>query len=330
VTKPLAVALRLDRNIIPETDEIRLFAKIRNEANKLPFWISYYRKLGVNRFFIVDNDSTDHTVESLSKDKDVHIFSTSEKMSAARGGMDWIEPLLQQHGQNRWCLIVDADELLVYPDSERIPLRELCQMLDQINADGFFCLLIDMYPDRNINEVTYLPGQSFLEVCPFFDHSGYQCLWSGPNGPLVVGGPRLRTFYPEHQAGIHWRFLRRIRAYSGKPISDPPLLNKVPLVRWNNHMSFGPAAHYLRRAHLAKGNGALLHFKFLGDFIDRVEEELVRKAYFNEGEHYQSYFRRLRARGNRIRKIDLMCKRSVRFDNSQQLVKLGLITYPAI
>lgn len=183
--------LRLDNDIIPEADEIRLFAKVRNEANRLPFWTSYYRKLGVDRFFMIDNDSTDHTVELLSRDKDVHIFSTSEKMSMARAGMDWIEPLLHQYGQNRWCLIVDADELLVYPDSESVPLREFCQMLGQINADAFGCLLIDMYPAGNIHDVTYVPGQSFVDVCPFFDSSGYKCLWADRKGPSIVGGPRL-------------------------------------------------------------------------------------------------------------------------------------------
>jgi len=189
--KPMAMMLRLDNDIIPEADEIRLFAKVRNEANRLPFWTSYYRKLGVDRFFMIDNDSTDHTVELLSRDKDVHIFSTSEKMSMARAGMDWIEPLLHQYGQNRWCLIVDADELLVYPDSESVPLREFCQMLGQINADAFGCLLIDMYPAGNIHDVTYVPGQSFVDVCPFFDSSGYKCLWADRKGPSIVGGPRL-------------------------------------------------------------------------------------------------------------------------------------------
>ena len=326
----MAMMLRLDNDIIPEADEIRLFAKVRNEANRLPFWTSYYRKLGVDRFFMIDNDSTDHTVDLLSRDKDVHIFSTSEKMSMARAGMDWIEPLLHQYGQNRWCLIVDADELLVYPDSESVPLREFCQMLGRINADAFGCLLIDMYPAGNIHDVTYVPGQSFVDVCPFFDSSGYKCLWADRKGPSIVGGPRLRVFFPEHQDGIHWRILRQIRAYSGLPISIPPLLNKVPLVRWNKQMSFGPAAHYLWYSHPAKGGGALLHFKFLGDFVHRVEEELIRKAYSREGVHYKRYFRRLRARRNRFRDIDFMCKMSVPFDSSRQLVDLELIASPTI
>ena len=42
--------LRLDRNVIPGSDETRLFAKVRNEARRLPFFLSYYRRLGVNRF----------------------------------------------------------------------------------------------------------------------------------------------------------------------------------------------------------------------------------------------------------------------------------------
>ena len=47
---------RLDHNLIPDLDEIRLFAKVRNEAKRLPFFLCYYRALGVDRFFIIDND----------------------------------------------------------------------------------------------------------------------------------------------------------------------------------------------------------------------------------------------------------------------------------
>ena len=34
---------------------------MRNEKIRLPFFLRYYRNLGVNHFLIVDNDSTDGT-----------------------------------------------------------------------------------------------------------------------------------------------------------------------------------------------------------------------------------------------------------------------------
>ena len=143
---------RLDNNFIPISgSEVRLFAKVRNEVERLPFFLNYYRKFGVNRFFIIDNCSTDHTVDLLKQNSDCHIFSTSQKMVDARAGMDWIEPLLKKYGENRWCLIVDADELLVYPNSEDLPLAQFCQRLDALNVNALPCILRVSFIERGVH-----------------------------------------------------------------------------------------------------------------------------------------------------------------------------------
>lgn len=319
--------LRLDRNVIPGSDETRLFAKVRNEARRLPFFLSYYRRLGVNRFFIVDNGSTDGTLERLRESPDCHTFVTTETMSETNAGMHWIQPLLHRYGHSRWCVVVDADELLVYPDSEVVPLREFCRTLELVKADAFVCIMLDMYSDGNIEDVQYKAEQSFLDACPYFDRTGYRWLASRTKGPAIFGGPRLRMFYPEFlDRSMYKRIQRRFRAYCGqlfpklKPAS-PPRLSKVPLVKWNETMSFGPGAHELSFGHPAKGHGALLHFKFLGDFSGQVKEELDRKAYFDDGREYRRYFERIRTQVP----INFMCDISMRFAGSRQLLELGLI-----
>ena len=63
--------------------EIRLFAVIRNESLRLPSWLRHYRELGVNRFFIVDNDSSDGSGVALLKEPDVHLFHTRESFDGS-------------------------------------------------------------------------------------------------------------------------------------------------------------------------------------------------------------------------------------------------------
>jgi hypothetical protein len=334
---------RLDqRPIIDNASEIRLFMKVRNEARRLPYFLNYYRRLGIARFFIVDNGSTDNTVEFLQSNSDCHVFFTDQTMASSRAGMNWIEPLLKTYGQNHWCVIVDADELLVYPNSEQLGLTEFCKTLEQRNKNALLCIMIDMYPDGNIEEVEYHQGQSLIEACPFFDGSGYRYIRSiRRRVPLIIGGPRLRTIFPEL---LDWRVSTRVRRWTLSKLAsasaripyvkempffqklrplDAPHLNKVPLVRWNQGMSLAPAAHFISGAKLAAGNGALLHFKFLGDFTRRVGEETARNAYV--GDEYKRYYKRL---GQGF-PLNFMCGLSTRFTGSQQLLQLGLIRNPS-
>ncbi|MCL6588560.1 MAG: glycosyltransferase family 2 protein [Firmicutes bacterium] len=44
--------------------------------------IAHYRKLGANRFFIVDNNSADTTRDFLLKQPDVHLFFIRKKYAA--------------------------------------------------------------------------------------------------------------------------------------------------------------------------------------------------------------------------------------------------------
>ena len=57
---------RLDNNNFDiGPSEIIAFGCFRNEKLRLPYLLEYHKNLGVNRFFIIDNASTDGTVDYL-------------------------------------------------------------------------------------------------------------------------------------------------------------------------------------------------------------------------------------------------------------------------
>src|SRR5262245_43947488 len=45
--------------------EIPLICVLRNEAARLPLFFDHYKRLGIDRFFMVDNASTDSSMELL-------------------------------------------------------------------------------------------------------------------------------------------------------------------------------------------------------------------------------------------------------------------------
>ena len=75
----LARAWRRRRQLTPVADRtaslparpILLFSTMRNERIRVPYFLAYYRRLGVNHFLIVDNGSTDGSREFLAEQRDV-------------------------------------------------------------------------------------------------------------------------------------------------------------------------------------------------------------------------------------------------------------------
>ena len=123
--------------------EVLLFSNVKDEINRLPYFLNYYRELGVNQFYIVDNNSSDGTFEFLSKQEDVTLFHEERSFLHK---MDWMDEVRDKYGLNHWCLTADADELLVYPNCEQLALPEFCQYLEENDYQALFCLMIDFYP----------------------------------------------------------------------------------------------------------------------------------------------------------------------------------------
>ena len=301
---PLDPISRLDRHPLPPpTGEIRVFLVVRNEGTRLPWLLAYYRGLGATRFLILDNDSDDGTRDwLLAQGPDVHTFHTDGSFAASAAGMRWTNHLLDEHGSGAWCLTVDADEALVYPHCERLPLPGLTAYLDSLGAEALLAPMLDMYADAPLDAVTYVPGQSLIDAFPWFDASGY-VRRDAAKFPYVrvLGGCRARVFYATATAG--------------------PVLQKVPLIRWTTDIKYTSSKHTALPCRLADISGALLHFKFLPDFAAQMQAEVARGQHYLGAAEQRIYLRRLQAG----EALSLMGPVSCRYHDSQQLVALGLM-----
>lgn len=291
--------------------DILLYSTLRNEKVRLPYFLRYYREMGVNRFLIVDNDSTDGSAEYLADQPDVSLWSTDRSYKRARFGVDWLNWLQLRYAHGHWCLVVDPDEFLIYPFCDTRPLRALTDWLDASSIKSFSAMLLDMYPKGRIDEQPYLPGQNPLEIASWFDAGNYMMKKNPKFGNLwIQGGPRARVFFPEAPA-------------------KSPALNKIPLVKWNRRYAYVSSTHMLLPRGLnqvydewggEKASGMLLHAKFLDTFSAKAEEELERKQHYAASMEYKAYAQSLRD------DPELWCKWSEKYINWRQLEILGLMS----
>ena len=312
-------ALRKSHELRPvsdRTDRIRpsdllVFCTQRNEGVRLPYFLRYYREMGVNHFIFVDNDSTDTSLDYLARQEDVSVWTTRGGYKRSRFGMDWINFLLRRYGHGHWTLTVDPDEFFLYPFCDTRPLRALTDWLDASSIKSFSAMLLDMYPKGRIDAQPYEAGQNPLEIAHWFDAGNYSIRRNHRYGNLwIQGGPRARAFFADRP-------------------EQAPALNKVPLVRWDRRYAYVSSTHMLLPRGLnavfdewggEKASGLLLHTKFLDTFTGKAEEELTRKQHYAGSTEYLAYAARIRDNP------DLWCKWSEKYINWRQLEILGLMS----
>lgn len=305
------ISVKVDRTGGIGKTAILAFVTVRNEVERLPYFLAHYRKLGVDHFLFVDNGSDDGTAAYLADQPDVSVWTTAHSYRLARFGMDWLGWLLWRYGSGHWCLTVDADELLVYPECETRDLKVLTTWLDEQGCPSFGAIMLDLYPKGALEDVKYEPGDDPRDVLAWFDADNYRHRWHHYYGNLwIQGGVRERVFFAQ----------------------DPgraPTLNKTPLVKWHWRYAYVSSTHQALPTRLhdvfdleagTKASGVLLHTKFLPMIGSKTKEEMVRRQHFENSSLYTAYHQKLSQ--NPV----LWHQGSCRYQSTEQLVKLGLMS----
>jgi hypothetical protein len=329
-----------EHEIVESPGEIRAFILVRNEIAALPFLLSYYRNLGVARFFFIDDHSDDGSRDYLLKQTDTHVFVPSNSFGEANSGNDWLNFLLNKFGTGYWTLVIDADELLIYPHCEKMKLTDLCSYMDREGGTALFAFLLDMYPNGDISKAICVPGKPFYEICEFFDrHYVFKktrdvITNDGKLFPAdrVVGGPRLRKFYSwQGRSDIFTKILLKISItlarkadfWQGDKPHYAPALIKAPLVKWHSGCK-RLSSHIIAQAkpgRVLNVSGALLHFKFFAGFHNKAMQEASRGQHYGGGQEYRRYLSYIRKHKN----VSFMYDGSRKYVNSDSVLAQGLI-----
>lgn len=244
---------------------------VKDDLERIKLFFLHYRKLGVKQFVVIDNGSTDGTLEWISQQQNTRCYSVSSKFQT-ESKVAWIEKVLALTGYNRWYVVVDADELLDYVGSEQhnlISLIRHAQSNDYKHLNGY---LLDMYSDKPL----------FAEECKcsdmvsrfrYFDGSGYYL--QNYHSRIIDtdicalrGGPRSRVF------------LR-------KDIS----LNKQSIFYYNQDTLYSNP-HYLwpySNCYDVPYSYVLRHYKFLKQDLYEYKKRVEKKNFWNGSTEYRSY-----------------------------------------
>ena len=291
---------RRDPDLVPEA--IVLVACVRDEMIRVAQFLDHYRRIGVDHFVIVDNASADGTAEWLEQQPDVSLYRTSQSFAEAGCGWAWVETLLERHAAGRWCLVADADELLVYPGYPDLGLRDVIAYHEANGFTAMASLMLDMYA------ATLCPPQeavgSLLDLCPYYDSDGIRVA--------------CRVLLDRAQDRLMGGFRQRV-------LGTRVILNKIALfhngpgvrLSLSNHAIIGARCSDLRAVHL--------HFKYLADFRERVADEMARGEHWNGASEYRSYAQALDELEKADRRRNVLSAGSRRWAGTQSLIDCGIM-----
>jgi len=269
---------------------------IKNDIKRLKIFLEHYRKLGVNQFAFLDDKSTDGTKDFLLSQKDVELFASSQIFFTERKEA-WINRILAYYGFNRWYLVVDSDELLVYDDFENYSLTQFIKLLEKKNITAVTGIMVDMYSKEqsNLSEKTNIYADiDHFDKIGYFDGKYYRFM------PNPTGGMRYRVFGMQMTLG------------------------KTPLFFMDNKTIYHIHCLFPFERNFQKPKGiALLHYKFLSGDIEKYKERVSSKVMYKGSEEYKQYIEKIEENGL----IDFYDEKvSEKYINSQTLVEASLLT----
>ena len=292
-------------NDLTQVDGPTVIALAHNEMYFLPAWLDHYRKLGAERFIILDDASTDSTLDYLRAQPDVMVVGSHRRYGETVPVIDRLDPtgqtvemrrmvhlwrmiLPEKFTLNCWVVQAALDEFLVLPHG-----RKLADIFDELSTSEYDAItgtMLDIYP-ANIGVMRAQQMQSTVSFSDewFFDGVPHR-LPTGHHFRTVYHGSRARLFHhflPETAMTFHKRLLERLRRWYRRegPYRSVNNTQKFSLVRWRSG-TWMRSAHRISLPISKQHHLPILHMKFTGDLYRRSEVAIRSKSYCNSSKGY--------------------------------------------
>lgn len=252
--------------------EVAVVACQRNELFILPHFLDHYRRMGVGAFLIADNVSDDGTLEYLAEQPDVALFSVDTDYSASQYGVAWQQALLSSFRMNRWSVVADADEFLVWQDQPGGQIADLLATPEFEDAEAARIFMLDMYPGGPLEEAAFTAADPFAEA-GFVEREPFLQHWPG-QGPFSDS--------PVWTSALRHRLIPQARP-------DLFVAQKYALLRYRPWMRLSAGLHFLTDIRLAQRELFFAHFKYNANFHAKARDEVSRRQHFNNAEEYRKY-----------------------------------------
>jgi glycosyltransferase involved in cell wall biosynthesis len=321
--------------------DVNLYSIVCDEIFFMPAFFEYYRGLGVQQFILLDDGSTDGTVEflrsqpdcvllasNLTYGQDIVLKKVGGKCVSGRAGIFLKRAIPEKFLMNKYVLYVDADEFLILPDE----FEEMLSLFDDMSKRKLPCVaasVVDFYPanvsdlDRRDLPVTFA---DLLAGSPYYDAEPLLNMKPGAQ-PTLAGTSFSARLFREY--GIKETPFSFLPEWVIKALPFPvpgAVWRKTPIIRWSKDVWMN-GSHRANVPPPADRFLALAHFKFTSDLPRRVEAAMQRQAHSKKSQkyfHYSKLLKKMQSSGGIF-----IGPTSCTFEGPANLTKAGLMRWPA-
>lgn len=273
----------------------------KNDLERMKVFMAHYKKIGVRQFIVVDNNSDDGTLEWLSTQENVRVYSIKDTYETHKR-VAWIQRVLAMTGYDRWYLVMDSDELLDYVGSETHNIIDCVEWAEEHRYDRLCGLMLDMYPDAPMFSIK---NSDIENTVWYFDGSDsyrkeYRDTENGTvTRTILLGGARERVLGSTTKLG-----------------KQPLFYFTKEALYYNSHF-FIPIVEYDE----APCCFAIRHYKFLDTDAIEYKKRVINGNYGFGSKYYKDMFDKS---GNH-KADNMIYEGSVKHESSESFRNIALI-----
>ena len=292
-----------------DDDQAAVTCLVKNGGFYIKAFLEHYFQMGFKHVVILDNGSSDDTVQIANSFPNVSVFTTQIDVSRHQSNLK--RHIARRAVQNGWCLDVDIDEFFEYPYSDRVPLDGFLAYLNEKGFTAVVTQMLDMFSDRPLSHMLRTQQEDIKNVYRYFSLAAID-----------------RIAYS--RAELTCRFAKRNRLSSSEIeilfggirktlYGLSCLLTKHSLFRRHESIDLFPHVHFVDNASLADVTCALLHYKMTSNAFDLAKQN--ESAFATNSKGYNDFIETL----VNNRDAYLIDETSQVFRDANQLVELGFL-----
>jgi len=305
--RPVILRLRLRHVHGPQKipyarNELIVLCVVRDGALHVKSFLEHHLALGVAHIVLLDNGSTDATIDLARRYDRVTILRTTCPYRKYETILK--RYLVNRFSRNRWSLFADIDERFDYPYSDVIDLGGLLAYLNEHSYTAVVAQMLDMFGDGPLDRLGSTPEDTLEEKYPYYDISAVE------KHDYVFGRPE-NSAIKMHSGGV-----RKTVFGTENGLTKAALIlasaEVVPFVGW----------HHTEGASIADFSCVLLHFPFVSTFGKKVEEAVRTDRYrVSAAGEYEKYWMTLKHTPD----LCLKTETAKRFEGVNSLLENGFL-----